>query len=167
MDREESGSIEGLDDADLKNFIDEEEVVEDGVVGRSYLETVEEQNDHLMAGQLKEFLQSCRSRKARVDFNVSKEFFQKEVQNKAQLPQDLAEIVAMDSQELTSLIASLKNAVAGMRVKVAKIIDVVSQCSSDPQESISLINLRVEVLCEYWSYLSLFALKKVTSFNQA
>lgn len=155
-----SESVDGFDDETMKNFIEEEEQ-EEGPLGRSYLESVEEQNDFLMDGKLKEFLHHCKSKKSKPDINLSKEFLLKEGAVKAVIDKDLEEIIAMDAKELQSLLSSLKNSIMGMRIKVAKLIDQISQSSTNPGDSISLINLRVEVLCEYWSYLSLFVIKKV------
>ena len=164
--RDRSESVEAFDDDTMKNFIDEEEA-EEGPLGSGYLETVEEQNDCLMDGKLKEFFQLCKNKKTKVDINISREFLMKETQSKNALPKELEEIVAMDTEELKSLLSTLKNSVFGMRIKVSRIIDLVSQSSSNPKDSISLINLRLEVLCEYWSYLSLFVIKKVKESNQA
>lgn len=163
MDREDaSSSIEGLDDEDIKNFIDEEEEEEvEDANSKSYLDSVELQNDCLMENKLKEYLQLCKSRKSKIDFGFSKDFFLKESAPKPDSGKSATDLLAMDAEELKLLITNLKNAIMGMRVKVANIIDLVSQSESDPKESISLINLRVEVLCEYWTYLSLLVVKKV------
>ena len=161
MERADSQSVEAFDDETMRNFIEEEEEVEETGVGRGYLETVEDQNDCLMDNKLKEFLQMCKTKKAKIDFNLSKEFLLKDVAPKSTLPKEISDIVSMDAEELKKLLSTLKNSIMGMRIKVATIIDLVNESSSSPQDSISLINLRVEVLCEYWSYLSLFVIKKV------
>lgn len=160
----DSESVEAFDDETMRNFIEEEDEVEETGVGRGYLETVEDQNDCLMDNKLKEFLHMCKTKKAKVDFNLSKEFLLKDGTSKGNLPKEIADIVSMDAEELKNLVSTLKNSIMGMRIKVAKIIDLVNECNSNPQDSISLINLRMEVLCEYWSYLSLFVIKKVRVF---
>lgn len=159
---EDHGVVEGMGEDDLNNYIGEEgEEDEEDVSG--YLAVVEKQNDALMEGNFKQFLSLCKSEQSgvKVDHKLAKEIFPKESYKSSSFPADVASIVHVDTPELLTLVAALKNSIMGMRVKLAAIVDTIGESEADPQKSISLINLRIEVLADYWSYLSLLVLKKV------
>ena len=159
---EDHGVVQGMGEDDLNNYIGEEgEEDEEDVSG--YLAVVEKQNDALMEGNFKQFLSLCKSEQAgvKVDHKLAKDMFQKESYKSSSFPADVASIVRADTPELLTLVAALKNSIMGMRVKLAAIVDAIGESEADPQKSISLINLRIEVLADYWSYLSLLVLKKV------
>lgn len=123
---------------------------------------VEQQNDALMEGNFKQFLNLCKVKGMKADHRFSKEIFQKESYKSSSFPADVAAIVKMDVSELSKLVSELKNSIMGMRVKLAKVIDLISNSDANPTDAISLINLRIELLSDYWTYLSLLVLKKVT-----
>lgn len=157
---EEQAQIDGLEDDDLHNFIDEErESAEEEL--QNYLTSVEAQNDALVENDFKGFLSLFKKNGVKVDHKLSKEIFQKESYKSSSFPSDVAAIVKMDLPELTSLLSDLKNSIMGMRIKVATIIDFLKDSGADLGDSISLINLRMEVFTDYWTYLCLLVLKKV------
>lgn len=160
MSSEEVAQIEGLDDDDLNNLMGDDDSHEDGE-GHTLVSAVEAQNDALMEYNFKKYLSLFKSKGAKIDHGLSKEIFQKETYKAASFPSDVAEIVKMDLPELTKLLSDLKNSIMGMRIKVASIIDFLNESSVDPSDSITLINLRMEVLADYWTYLSLLVLKKL------
>ena len=165
---DQSASMEGLDEGDIKNFIGEEEEEENQKdAGSCYLDLVEQQNDLLIENKFKEFMSVCKDKKSKIDFQFSKQFFLKESNQKATISKEVTAILSMDAGELKNIVISLKNSIMGMRVKVAQIIDFLSQSESDPTNSINFINLRVEILCEYWSYLSLLVMMKVSFYYSA
>lgn len=157
---DERAVVDGLDDADMQNYIEDEGASEDEGE-KQYLGLVEQQNDALMEGNFKKFLSLCKMKGQKPDHRFSKEIFQKESYRASSFTSEAAEIVKMDSSELTTLLSELKNAIMGMRMKLAKIIDKISESDADPKNSLPLINLRIEVLLDYWTYLSLLVLMKV------
>jgi hypothetical protein len=157
---DERAVVEGLGDNDLQNYIEDEGASEnEGEC--AYLTVVEQQNDALMEGSFKKFLSLCKMKGMKADHRFSKEIFQKESYRASSFTSEAAEIVKMDLPELTILLSELKNAILGMRMKLAKIVDKISESEADPKNSLPLINLRIEVLLDYWTYLSLLVLKKV------
>ena len=52
-----------------------------------------------------------------------------------------------------------------LRINLKKIINITPTDLKFSQQAISIINLRIEVLTEYWRYSCLFALMKVKTKN--
>lgn len=163
---DERAVVEGLDDGELQNYIQDGGDSEEGE-DAGYLGQVELQNDALMEGNFKKFIGLCKVKGGKADHRFSKEIFEKETYKASSFPADVSEIVRMDSPELAVLLKELKNAIMGMRVRLAQITDKLAESDADPQNSISLINLRIEVLLDYWTYLSLLVLKKVLKLYPA
>jgi hypothetical protein len=160
---DERAVVEGLDDNDMQNYIEDEGASEEeGETG--YLNLVEQQNDALMEGNFKKFLSLCKMKGQKADHRFSKEIFQKETYKASSFTSEVAELVKLDLPELMVLLSELKNAIMGMRMKLAKIVDRISVSEADPKNSLPLINLRIEVLLDYWTYLSLLVLKKVLQY---
>lgn len=160
---DERAVVEGLDDDDMQNYIEDEGASEEeGETG--YLNLVEQQNDALMEGNFKKFLSLCKMKGQKADHRFSKEIFQKETYKASSFTSEVAELVKLDLPELMVLLSELKNAIMGMRMKLAKIVDRISESEADPKNSLPLINLRIEVLLDYWTYLSLLVLKKVLQY---
>lgn len=151
--------VEGLEDSQVNDLYEDDE--EDQTLG-DYKTTVEKQNDALIDNKWKQFLSLCSTdapqppKDQRLTLEKSTH-----AAGKASLPSDIQEVVAADMPELLKLVSSIKNNVLGMRVKIAAIVDRIRLSEANPSDSISLINLRVEVLAEYWSYLCLLAICRV------
>lgn len=175
-ENEDDMMVEGLSEDGLGDYFGEEGDEEESQEARtgaatkeSQLEGVEKQNDSLMANDFKEFLGFCATAGGKIDPKITRELLLKdEVSAKGSVASaEVERIVKMDAMELTTLISTLKNSIMGMRVKLAQIMEHLAESETDPKESISLINLRIEILAEYWSYLSLLVIMKVIYFNQA
>lgn len=181
----EEVEVEGL--SDIGDFIAEEEMDEEDLsqddftgskkpssgsktkrnprlaIKESYKDMVEEQNDSLLNGDYKTFYTQFKGLSSSSAAPLPKmQFLKKDGEVSTPKPDaELASIIKMDLPELEKLIESMKNAVMVMRLKIGEIIDKVRQHEVAPDKSISLLNLKVEVLTEYISYLCLFALTKV------
>jgi hypothetical protein len=157
MDEDEQLFMEGVD---IDDVIEEEFEDEEGA--GQQLHRVEAMNDALEAGKFKEFLKACGSGPGDGAKPPSlKGFFYKSDGRAEPLDAALKAVFERDGPELERLVDRLKNTVLGMRVKLARVVDELSAAEVDVSESLSFLNLRAEALCEYWSYISLFALMKV------
>lgn len=149
--------IDGLDDDAVARLYEDDQ--EDG---GQYKEQVIKQNDAIVDKKWKQFFSLCKtgdgSQQAPKDSRITLDKFEQGSKN---LPAEIQEVVNTDMADLIKLVSSIKNGVLGMRMRVAEIIDQIKTSEADPQQSISLINLRVEVLAEYWSYLCLLALARL------
>lgn len=154
--------VEGLDDEHINDLYDDEE--EEQSMGE-YKSYAEKQNDALAENKWKQFLALCKNDSVAAvpkGQRLALEKVEQAGSNKA-LPADIQEVVTADMPELVRLVSSIKNSALGMRVKIAGIIDQIRASDAKLSDSISLINLRVEVLMEYWSYLCLLAIARVDS----
>ena len=154
--------MEGLDSDDMNDFVENEDEHSEHHK-EDHTGLLEKQNDALMTNNFKEFFSLCKIKGLKPDLSFSKEFIQKDLSMSKQgsLTADTAELIKIDMSELAQLVSSLRNSIMGMRIKVGRIIEVIRESNTDPQESISLINLRIEILTEYWTYLSLLVIMKV------
>lgn len=172
MSQSDEAVIEGI--SDLDDFIEEEshedepeKVKGQRKGGKSYRELVESQNDLLLDKNFKEYFKDFSKLGGFLkntpdptigSFNL---LTKDEEKKKPTIDKETAEIIKMDLPELQKLIDSLKNGVLVMRLRISELIEMIRNSEIDPTNSISLINLRIEILTDYISYLCVFALLKV------
>jgi hypothetical protein len=155
---EQMAFIEGVD---IDDVIDEEFEDEEGT--GQHLRRVEAMNDALEANKFKGFFKTCALESTEgVKPPNLKGFFYKSEGKADALDVALKAVFERDGVELERLIERLQNAVLGMRLKLAHIVDELSAAEVDVAEALSFLNLRVEVLCDYWSYICLFGIMKVS-----
>lgn len=163
MEEEDDMIVEGLDEEAINEIMgeDQEEGDEEEQMGYHRKKAVE-QNDYLLEYKFKDFLKSCNPENEKsFSVNFKADFFRKSEPSAKALDPQVQELIEMDMPELEKLIQNLKNCIMSMRVKVAEIIDAIRSSEESPKEAISLVNLRVEILTEYWSYILLLALYRV------
>lgn len=158
---DEHVQVEGLDDQDIDDIMGDEYADGDEFESRRTL--VERQNDLLVAGKIKEFVKSLMVPDAKADSNLSQNFFLK--RDKAAAKSAAVGIdqttLKQELPDLQELVSNLKNNAIGMRLKLAEVQDELAASGTDQTKSLSIVNLRTEVLLEYWSYLSLFSIMKL------
>jgi hypothetical protein len=158
MEREESQVF--MEGVDFDDVVEEEFEDEEGAgqqVGR-----VEAMNDALEASNFKAFLKACGAGASDgAKPPTLRGFFSKREGRADPLDAPLKAVLERDGAELERLVDRLKNSVLGMRLRLARIVDELRGAEVQASEALSFLNLRAEVLCEYWSFISLFAAMKV------
>ena len=153
-------TIEGVD---IDDVIEEESYDEDG-----YGLTVDKMNESLMNDRFKEYIglfgeglgANDEKKKGRSAGDLKGIFSRREGKVEG-VSEDVRAIVEMDRSEVEVLVDSIKSATVSMRLKAAKMMEDIRNSEADPAESISLVNLRVEVLADYMSYICLLCMMKV------
>jgi hypothetical protein len=149
-----------LEGVDIDDVIEEEFEDEEGT--GQQLRRVEVMNDALEAGKFREFLKACGPGSSDAVKPASlKGFFYRREGKPELLDAELKAVLERDGAELERLVDRLKSAAQGMRVRLARIVDELGAADADAAEALSFLNLRVEALCEYWSFICLFAVMKV------
>lgn len=151
-----------MEGVDIDDVIEEEFEDEDGE--GQQLRRVEAMNDALEAGRFREFLKACGAGSGDAVRPASlKGFFHRREGKPEPLDPVLKAVLERDGADLERVVDRLKSAAQGMRVSLARIVDELGTGAAEASEALSFLNLRVEALCEYWSFICLFAVMKVVS----
>ncbi len=158
---DEHVQVEGLDDQDIDDIMGD--AYGDGEDTETRRALVERQNDLLATDKMKEFLKSLAVPEIKGEPNFKQNFLQK--RDKAIAKAGLVDIdpavLKQDLPDIQELVTNLKNNAIGMRLKLSEVHDELIASGTDQTKSLSIVNLRTEILLEYWSYLSLFAIMKL------
>lgn len=157
-----------LEDNSIISYREEdEEEVDDPLA--SYPGFIESQNDAMVSDQIELFLsQSNINQGCSMDKRIKESLFSKgESTQSAQTP-EVREIISMDQDELAKLIKKLNNNILMLRAKIGELIALSKSREVAAKDCpISLLNLRLEVMLEYCSYLSLFSIMKLNGEDVA